>query len=91
VDALTGQVTTRDASQSGIKQLMDAHADWCAADPHARQIYVVAVNWPVPYHAAVPSAHACPLAHPTVATGAALGAADSIVALADGGLVVQSD
>lgn len=53
LNALTGQVTTRDASQIGVKQLVDAHADLRAAYPHARKIYVVEDNWPVHYHADV--------------------------------------
>jgi hypothetical protein len=69
LNALTGQVTFRDAKQIGIKQLVDAHAALRADYPNARLIYVVEDNWPVHYHpdvlvALAPQTTAYPLKTP---------------------------
>jgi hypothetical protein len=50
LNALTGQVTTVEASRIGLKQLIDGHAALRAAYPDAELIYVVEDNWPVHYH-----------------------------------------
>jgi DDE superfamily endonuclease len=50
LNGLTGQTTTRMASQITVSQLVSFYQDLCRTYPDAETIYVVLDNWPVHFH-----------------------------------------
>jgi hypothetical protein len=46
----TGQVTCRQASHIGVREVVRFYATLCAQHPTARRIYLVQDNWPVHFH-----------------------------------------
>jgi len=50
LNALTGQVTYRQHSRIGLRQLSDFYASIRADYPNAAEIYVAQDNWPVHFH-----------------------------------------
>jgi hypothetical protein len=50
MNALTGQVTYRQSSKIGLRQLSQFYAQLRAAYPHAKLIYLVQDNWSIHFH-----------------------------------------
>jgi hypothetical protein len=50
MNAITGQVTYRQASKTTLAQLRKFYGDLRADYPHAKQIYAIQDNWPVHFH-----------------------------------------
>jgi hypothetical protein len=50
LDALTGRVTTLQAGQIGVKELVRFYRRLGEAYPAARRLYVILDNWPVHFH-----------------------------------------
>jgi hypothetical protein len=53
LNALTGQVTYRQAAHIGVRELQAFYAQLRAADPQAEVIYAVQDNWPIHFEARV--------------------------------------